>query len=101
LTVLGLLNIKKSLWSTVRVGYVTCGCLPCVTYCAMASVRICRCEGRYDADYKTLVVTYTKGLRGFGGLVIGAMVGLGIFFLAIMSGAYMKPAGFLAPALLS
>jgi aquaporin Z len=29
-----------------------------------------------------LVVVYTKGLRGFGGLVIGAMVGLDIFFLA-------------------
>ena len=33
------------------------------------------------------VVVYTKGLRGFEGLVIGGMVGLDIFFLAFISGA--------------
>lgn len=53
-----------------------------------------------------LVVVYTKGLRGFGGIVmggivIGAMVGLDIFFLAFISGASMNPARALAPAILS
>ena len=38
------------------------------------------------------LVVYTKGLRGFGGLVIGGMVGLDIFFLAFISGASMNPA---------
>lgn len=46
-------------------------------------------------------VVYTKGLRGFGGLIIGGMVGLDIFFLAFISGASMNPARSLAPALLS
>lgn len=48
-----------------------------------------------------LVVVYTKGLRGFGGLAIGGIVGLDIFFLAFISGASMNPARSLAPALLS
>jgi aquaporin Z len=39
-----------------------------------------------------LIVVYTKGLRGFGGIVIGGMVGLDIFFLAFISGASMNPA---------
>ena len=47
------------------------------------------------------VVVYTKGLRGFGGLIIGGIVGLDIFFLAFISGASMNPARSLAPALLS
>jgi aquaporin Z len=47
------------------------------------------------------LVVYTKGLRGFGGLVIGGMVGLDIFFLAFISGASMNPARSLAPSLLS
>jgi aquaporin Z len=47
------------------------------------------------------LVVYTKGLMGFGGLVIGGMVGLDIFFLAFISGASMNPARSLAPALLS
>jgi aquaporin Z len=47
------------------------------------------------------LVVYTKGLRGLGGLVIGGMVGLDIFFLAFISGASMNPARSLAPALLS
>jgi len=46
-------------------------------------------------------VVYTKGLRGFGGLAIGGMVGIDIFFLAFISGASMNPARSLAPALLS
>jgi aquaporin Z len=33
-----------------------------------------------------LVVVYSKGLRGFGGMAIGGMVGLDIFFLAFISG---------------
>ena len=47
------------------------------------------------------LVVYTKGLRGLGGLVIGGMVGLDIFFFAFISGASMNPARSLAPALLS
>jgi aquaporin Z len=48
-----------------------------------------------------LIVVYTKGLRGFGGLIIGGIVELDIFFLAFISGASMNPARSLAPALLS
>ena len=47
------------------------------------------------------IVVYTKGLRGFGGIIIGSIVGLDIFFLAFISGASMNPARSLAPALLS
>jgi aquaporin Z len=46
-------------------------------------------------------VVYTRGLMGFGGIAIGAMVGLDIFFLAFISGASMNPARSLAPALFS
>ena len=46
-------------------------------------------------------VVYTKGLKGFSGIAIGGIVGLDIFFLAIISGASMNPARALAPALLS
>ena len=46
-------------------------------------------------------VVYTKGLRGFGGVAIGGIVGLDILFLAFVSGASMNPARALAPALLS
>ena len=48
-----------------------------------------------------IVVVHTKGLRGFGGIVIGAMVGLDIFFLSFISGASMNPARALAPAIIS
>ena len=48
-----------------------------------------------------LIVVYTKGLRGFGGIVIGGIVGLDILFLAFISGASMNPARSLAPALYS
>ena len=48
-----------------------------------------------------MVVVHTKGLRGFGGIAIGGMVGLDIFFLAFISGASMNPARSLAPALVS
>ncbi len=46
-------------------------------------------------------VVYTKGLKGFSGIVIGGIVGLDIFFLAFISGASMNPARALAPAMLS
>ena len=48
-----------------------------------------------------LVVVYTKGLKGFSGIVIGGIVGLDIFFLSFISGASMNPARSLAPALFS
>lgn len=48
-----------------------------------------------------LTVVHTKGLKGFGGAMIGMMVGLDIFFLAFISGASMNPARSLAPALVS
>ena len=48
-----------------------------------------------------VVVVYTKGLRGYGSLVIGGIVGLDIFFLAFISGASMNPARSFAPALVS
>lgn len=48
-----------------------------------------------------LIVVYTKGLKGLGGIVIGGIVGLDILFLAFISGASMNPARSLAPALLS
>jgi aquaporin Z len=47
------------------------------------------------------VVVYTKGLRGYGGLIIGGIVGLDIFFLAFISGASMNPARSIAPAFVS
>ena len=47
------------------------------------------------------IVVYTKGLRGFSGIVIGGIVGLDIFFLAFISGASMNPARSLAPAIVS
>jgi aquaporin Z len=48
-----------------------------------------------------LLVVFTKGLRGFGPIAIGGIVGLDIFFLASISGASMNPARSLAPVLLS
>ena len=40
-------------------------------------------------------------MKGLGGIAIGGIVGLDIFFLAFISGASMNPALSLAPALLS
>jgi aquaporin Z len=48
-----------------------------------------------------LIVVFTRGLMGFGGIVIGGIVGLDIFFLGFISGASMNPARSLAPALMS
>jgi aquaporin Z len=48
-----------------------------------------------------VTVVYTKGLRGYGGLAIGGIVGLDIFFLAFISGASMNPARSFAPAFVS
>jgi aquaporin Z len=48
-----------------------------------------------------VVIVYTEGLRGYGELDIGGIVGLDIFFLAFISGASMNPARSLAPALTS
>jgi aquaporin Z len=48
-----------------------------------------------------LIVVFTRGLRGFSGIVIGGIVGLDIFFFAFVSGASMNPARSLAPALMS
>jgi len=46
-------------------------------------------------------VVYTNGLKGLGGIAIGGIVGLDIFFLSFISGASMNPARALAPALFS
>ncbi len=48
-----------------------------------------------------LIVIYTKGLKRFGGLVIGTIVGLDIFLFGLISGASMNPARSLAPAIVS
>ena len=48
-----------------------------------------------------LTVVYTRGLKGFSGIVIGGIVGLDILFLAFISGASMNPARSLAPAVFS
>jgi aquaporin Z len=46
-------------------------------------------------------VVRTKGLKGFGGVAIGGIIGLDILFLSFISGASMNPARALAPAMLS
>ncbi len=48
-----------------------------------------------------LIVVYTKGLKKFGGIVIGAIVGLDIFLFRLISGASMNPVRSLAPAIVS
>lgn len=48
-----------------------------------------------------MIVVHTKGLRDFGGIVIGCIVGLDILFLSFISGASMNPVRSLAPAIFS
>ena len=48
-----------------------------------------------------LIVVYTKGLKKFGGIAIGAIVGLDIFLFGLISGASMNPARSLAPVIVS
>jgi aquaporin Z len=48
-----------------------------------------------------LIVVYTKGLKKFGGIAIGAIVGIDIFVFGLISGASMNPARSLAPAIVS
>jgi aquaporin Z len=48
-----------------------------------------------------LIVVYTKGTKKFGGIAIGAIVGLDIFVFGLISGASMNPARSLAPAIVS
>ena len=48
-----------------------------------------------------LIVVYTKGLKKFSGIAIGAIVGLDIFLFGLISGASMNPARSLAPAIVS
>ena len=48
-----------------------------------------------------LIVVYTKRAKKFGGIMIGATVGLDIFLFGLISGASMNPARSLAPAVVS
>jgi len=48
-----------------------------------------------------LIVVYTKGLKRFGGIAIGAIIGLDIFLFGLISGASMNPIRSLAPAVVS
>ena len=48
-----------------------------------------------------LIVVYTKELKKFGGLLIGATVGLDVFLFGLISGVSMNPARSLAPAVVS
>jgi aquaporin Z len=48
-----------------------------------------------------LIVIYTKGLKKFGGIAIGAIVGLDSFLFGLISGASMNPARSVAPAIVS
>ena len=48
-----------------------------------------------------LFVVHNKGLKGLGGIVIGGIIGMDIFFFSFISGASMNPIRALAPGVLS
>ena len=48
-----------------------------------------------------MIVVHTNGLRGFGWITIGSVIGLDVFFLSFISGASMNPIRSLAPAIFS
>ena len=48
-----------------------------------------------------LIVVYTNGAKRFGGIAIGAIVGIDILLFGLISGASMNPARSLAPAIVS
>jgi aquaporin Z len=48
-----------------------------------------------------LTVVYSKGFRGFSGIVIGGILGLDVFFLGFISGALNESCQVLVDALLS
>ena len=48
-----------------------------------------------------LIVVYTNGAKRFGGIAIGAIVGIDIFLFGLISGASMNPARSVAPAIIS
>jgi len=48
-----------------------------------------------------LIVVYTKGLKGFGGIAIAGIVAIDVLLFASISAASMNPARSLAPALVS
>jgi aquaporin Z len=48
-----------------------------------------------------MIVIYTKGLKKFGGIAIGAIVGIDSFLFGLISGASMNPARSVAPAIVS
>ena len=48
-----------------------------------------------------LIVVYTNGAKRFGGIAIGAIVGIDIFLFGLISGASMNPARSVAPAIVS
>ncbi len=48
-----------------------------------------------------LLAVSTNGLRGFGCIAIGSVIGIDIFFLSFISGTSMNPARSIAPAIFS
>ncbi len=48
-----------------------------------------------------LTVVYARGLKNYGGFLIGAAVGLDVFLFGLISGVSMNPARSLAPAIVS